>query len=43
MAKAHLFSEQIFGDNRNEMETHLRACNAFSEPEENKLKIIGRL
>jgi hypothetical protein len=43
MAKAHLFSEQIFGDNRNEMETHLRACNAFSEPEENKLKIIGWL
>jgi Fic family protein len=43
MAKAHLFSEQVFGDDRNEMETHLRACNAFSEPEENILKIIERL
>lgn len=43
MAKAHLFSEQVFGDNRDEMEVHLRDCNAFSEPEENKLKIIERI
>lgn len=42
MAKAHLFSEQVFGDIRDEMEAHLLACNAFSEPEENKLKIIER-
>lgn len=43
MAKAHLFSEQVFGDDRDEMEAYLRACNAFSEPEENKLTIIERV
>ena len=42
MAKAHLFSEQVCGDDRDEMEAYFRTCNAFSEPEENKLKIIER-
>ncbi len=42
MAKAHFFSAQIFGDDRDEMEGYLRECNAFSEPEEGKLKITDR-
>lgn len=43
MAKAHLFSEQVFGEDRDETENYLRECNAFSEPEEEKLKIIKRV
>jgi len=42
MQKAHEFSENIFGDNFDEMHEFLSQCNAFSEHTEAKLKIIPR-
>jgi Fic family protein len=42
MQRAHEFSENIFGDNLNEMQEYLKQCNAFSENTEARLKIIPR-
>jgi len=43
MERAHEFSENVYGDNRDEMETYLQSCNAFLEDTEGKLlKIIPR-
>jgi Fic family protein len=42
LQRAHEFSENIFGDNYDEMNEYLRQCNAFSEHTEAKLKIIPR-
>ena len=42
LQRAHEFSENIFGDNLNEMQEYLNQCNAFSEHTEASLKIIPR-
>jgi hypothetical protein len=42
LQRAHEFSENIFGDNLNEMQEYLKQCNAFSEHTEARLKIIPR-
>ena len=42
MQRAHEFSENIFGDDLNEMQVYLKQCNAFSEHTEARLKIIPR-
>ena len=42
LKKAHEFSENIFGDDMNEMQAYLNQCNAFSEHTEAKLKIVLR-
>jgi Fic family protein len=42
LQRAHEFSENIFGDNLNEMQEYLNNCNAFSEQTEARLKIISR-
>jgi len=42
MQRAHEFSENIFGDNLNEMQEYLNQCSAFSEHTEARLKIIPR-
>jgi len=42
LQRAHEFSENIFGDNYDEMHEYLTQCNAFSENTEAKLKIISR-
>ena len=42
LQRAHEFSENIFGDNLNEMQEYLKQCNAFSEHFEARLKIIPR-
>ncbi len=43
LQKAHEFSGNIFGADRDEMEKYLKDCNAFKEPSEGKLKIIDRI
>jgi Fic family protein len=42
LQRAHEFSENIFGEDMNEMEEYLKHSNAFLEPAEAKLKIIPR-
>jgi Fic family protein len=42
LEKAHEFSENIFGEDMNEMQEYLAQTNAFSEPAEARLKIIQR-
>ena len=42
LEKAHEFSENIFGDDMNEMRDHLEKSNAFLEHTEGKLRIIQR-
>lgn len=37
MDRAHAFSENVYGDNRNEMESYLRICNAFYEDNEGRV------
>jgi Fic family protein len=44
MERAHEFSENVYGDNRDEMETYLISCNAFLEDTEGKLlQILPRI
>ena len=40
MDKAQQFSEKLYGDDREAMESYLHKCEAFSEPQEGKLKIL---
>ena len=40
--KAHEFSENVFGDDMDEMQEYLTQSNAFAEPTDEKLKIINR-
>lgn len=42
LQKAHEFSENIFGDNMDEMQAYLKESNAFEESDDEKLKIITR-
>lgn len=43
MERAHEFSENVYGDNRDEMEAYLITCNAFLEDTEGKiLQIVPR-
>ncbi|HEY8967755.1 MAG TPA: hypothetical protein VIM64_01650, partial [Puia sp.] len=43
MERAHEFSENVYGDDRDEMEAYLQSCNAFLEDTEGKLlKIVPR-
>jgi hypothetical protein len=43
MERAHEFSENVYGDNRDEMEAYLTNCNAFLEDTEGKiLQIVPR-
>jgi fido (protein-threonine AMPylation protein) len=43
MEKAHAFSENVYGDNSEEIEEYLESCNAFTEDTEGKLlKIVPR-
>jgi len=42
LQRAHEFSENIFGDDLDEMQEYLNQCNAFSEHTEARLKIIPR-
>lgn len=43
MSRAYEFSENVYGNNRDEMEEYLRSCNAFYEDTEGKiLQIIPR-
>ena len=42
LQRVHEFSENIYGDNYNEMLDYLRKCNSFSENTEARLKIIKR-
>jgi hypothetical protein len=43
MERAHEFSENVYGDDRDEMEAYLQSCNAFQEDTEGKLlKIVPR-
>jgi len=42
MQRGHEFSENIFGDDIDEMHEYLKLCNAFSEHTEARLKIIPR-
>jgi len=43
MERAHEFSENVYGNNRDEMEAYLQSCNAFLEDTEGKLlKIVPR-
>lgn len=41
MERAHAFSENVYGDNRDEMEAYLQRCNAFIEDTEGKLLKIA--
>jgi len=40
MQRAHMFSANIYGQNADAMETYLKSCNAFKEPDEARLKIM---
>jgi hypothetical protein len=40
LQRAQEFSSTITGDDMDGMENHLKACNAFKEPDQAKLKII---
>jgi len=42
LQRGHEFSENIFGDNMDEMQQYLKQCNAFIEPTEARLKIIRK-
>lgn len=42
MERAHEFSENIYGDDLNEMQQYLESCNAFLEHTDGKLKILRR-
>ncbi|MES2004013.1 MAG: Fic family protein [Bacteroidota bacterium] len=43
MDRAHTFSENVYGNNRDEMENYLRTCNAFYEDNEGRiLQVIPR-
>lgn len=42
LQRAHEFSENIYGDDYNEMLDYVKRCNSFSEHTEAKLKIINR-
>lgn len=42
LQRVHEFSENIFGDNMDEMQQYLKQCNAFLEPAEARLKIITK-
>jgi Fic family protein len=43
MERAHAFSENVYGDNREEMEAYLESCNAFTEDTEGKiLQVVAR-
>ncbi len=42
LQRAHEFSENIYGDDYNEMLDYVKRCNSFSEHTEAKLKIITR-
>jgi len=42
LQRAHEFSENIYNENMDEMQTHLKKCNAFMEHSDGKLKIIHR-
>lgn len=42
MQRAHEFSENIYGNDYNEMLKYLKQCNSFSEHTEARLKIIKR-
>jgi hypothetical protein len=44
MERAHEFSANVYGDNRDEIEAYLQSCNAFLEDTEGKiLKIVPRI
>jgi Uncharacterized conserved protein len=43
MNKLQYFSNNIFGDNFDELNNYLKATNAYKEPSEGKLNIIDRL
>lgn len=43
MQRLHEFSENVYGDDRDEMEEYLRKCNAFLEDTEGKLNIAPRV
>ncbi|PGH39635.1 MAG: cell filamentation protein Fic, partial [Candidatus Nephrothrix sp. EaCA] len=40
MQRAHMFSANIYDQNADAMETYLKSCNAFKEPDEARLKIM---
>jgi hypothetical protein len=42
MDKLQHFSNNIFGDNFDELNDYFRATNAYKEPSEGKLNIIDR-
>ena len=43
MERAHAFSANVYGDDRDAMEAYLTSCNAFLEDTEGKLlKIVPR-
>ncbi len=42
LQRAHEFSDNLYGNDMDEMQEYLEKCNAFSEPTEAKLKIILR-
>lgn len=42
LQRAHEFSENIYGDDMDEMQEYIEQCNAFLEHTEGKLKIIQR-
>jgi Fic family protein len=43
MERAHTFSENVYGDNRDELKDYLKSCNAFMEDTDGKiLQIISR-
>ena len=37
MLRVYEFSENVYGDNRDEMEVYLRSCNAFYEDTEGRI------
>lgn len=43
MQRLHEFSENVYGDDRDEMQEYLRKCNAFLEDTEGKLNIEPRV
>lgn len=42
LRRAFEFSSNIYGDNTDVMQAHLKSCNAFLEPGEGRLKIIAQ-
>ena len=43
MQRLHEFSENVYGDDRDEMQEYLRKCNAFLQDTEGKLNIEPRV